>query len=103
MDTATGRPYSVRYSGCLVGDVHRILLGEASISIPVSWTSRRANSCCRDEANPLAMIVEQAGGSASTGTMRILGVEAKQLHQRVPLVIGSANDVRDAEEFIQGR
>ena len=102
-DKATGRPYSGRYSGCLVADVHRILLGEASISIPVSWTSRRASSGCCTEANPLAWVVEQAGGRASTGTMRILDVEAKQLHQRVPLIIGSANDVRDAEEFIQGR
>jgi fructose-1,6-bisphosphatase I len=51
----------------------------------------------------LAMVVEQAGGRASSGAMRILDVEAKQLHQRVPLFIGSAEDVRDAEEFMQGR
>jgi fructose-1,6-bisphosphatase I len=51
----------------------------------------------------LAWVVEQAGGRASTGTGRILDVEPKQLHQRVPLIIGSANDVRDAEEFIQDK
>ena len=55
------------------------------------------------EANPLAWVVEQAGGRASTGTMRIMDVEPKKLHQRVPLLIGSSDDVRDAEEFIQGR
>jgi len=47
-------------------------------------------------------VVEQAGGKASTGTMRILDMEPKKIHQRVPLIIGSEHDVRDAEEFIQG-
>jgi fructose-1,6-bisphosphatase I len=55
------------------------------------------------EANPLAMVVERAGGAASDGTMRIMDVEAKTLHQRVPLIIGSAEDVREAETCIQGR
>lgn len=45
-DKATGRPYSGRYSACLVADVHRILLGEASICIPVSWISQRGSSGC---------------------------------------------------------
>jgi fructose-1,6-bisphosphatase I len=55
------------------------------------------------EANPLAFVVEQAGGKASTGTSRIMEVEAKKLHQRVPLIIGSLQDVETAEAFIQGR
>ena len=54
------------------------------------------------EANPMAMVVEQAGGRASTGVTRILDIEPKKLHQRVPLIIGSADDVRDAESYIQG-
>jgi fructose-1,6-bisphosphatase I len=49
------------------------------------------------------MVVEQAGGKASTGTMRILDVEPKSLHQRVPLLIGSKQDVTLAEDFIQGK
>jgi fructose-1,6-bisphosphatase I len=49
------------------------------------------------------MVVEQAGGAASTGTMRIMDVEAKMLHQRVPLIIGSMEDVQEAEACIQGR
>jgi len=102
-DKATGRPYSVRYSGCLVGDVHRILLGGGIYLYPGELYKPEGKLRLLYEANPLAWVVEQAGGRASTGTMRILDVEAKQLHQRVPLVIGSANDVRDAEEFIQGR
>jgi fructose-1,6-bisphosphatase len=55
------------------------------------------------EANPLAFVVEQAGGRASTGTSRIMEVEAKKLHQRVPLIIGSRQDVETAEAFIQGK
>ena len=101
-DTATGRPYSGRYSGCLVGDVHRILLEGGIYLYPGELDKPEGKLRLLYEANPLAWVVEEAGGRASTGTMRILDVEAKQLHQRVPLIIGSANDVRDAEKFIQG-
>jgi fructose-1,6-bisphosphatase I len=55
------------------------------------------------EANPMAMVVEQAGGRASNGETRILDIEPNKLHQRVPLIIGSADDVRDAEAFIQNK
>lgn len=102
-DQATGRPYSGRYSACLVADVHRILLGGGIYLYPGELDKPEGKLRLLYEANPLAWVVEQAGGRASTGTMRILDVEAKQLHQRVPLIIGSANDVRDAEEFIQDR
>ena len=102
-DKASGRPYSGRYSGCLVADVHRILIGGGIYLYPGELDNPEGKLRLLYEANPLAMVVEQAGGGASTGTLRILDVEAKQLHQRVPLIIGSADDVRDAEEFIQGR
>jgi fructose-1,6-bisphosphatase I len=55
------------------------------------------------EAAPLAFVVQQAGGAASTGSQDILDIQAEALHQRVPLVIGSADDVREAEAFIQGK
>jgi len=102
-DKHAGRPYSVRYSGCLVADVHRILLGGGIYLYPGELDRPEGKLRLLYEANPLAWVVEQAGGKASTGTMRMLDVDAKQLHQRVPLIIGSAEDVRDAEEFIQGR
>jgi fructose-1,6-bisphosphatase I len=98
-----GKPYSVRYSGCLVADVHRILLGGGIYLYPGELDKPEGKLRLLYEANPLAWVVEQAGGRASTGIMRILDVEAKQLHQRVPLIIGSADDVVDAEAFIQGR
>jgi fructose-1,6-bisphosphatase I len=102
-DVATGRPYSGRYSACLVADVHRILLSGGIYLYPGELGKPEGKLRLLYEANPLAWVVEQAGGKASTGTMRVLDVEAKQTHQRVPLIIGSANDVCDAEEFIQGR
>jgi len=102
-DKKAGKPYSVRYSGCLVADVHRILLGGGIYLYPGELDKPEGKLRLLYEANPLAWIVEQAGGKASTGVMRILEVEAKQLHQRVPLIIGSANDVYEAEEFIQGK
>jgi len=102
-DKATGRPYSGRYSGCLVADVHRILLDGGIYLYPGELNKPEGKLRLLYEANPLAWVVEQAGGRASTGTQRIMDVEPKKLHQRVPLLIGSAGDVNDAEEFIQGR
>jgi fructose-1,6-bisphosphatase I len=102
-DKQTGRPYSARYSGCLVADVHRVLLGGGLYLYPAEVDKPEGKLRLLYEANPLAMVVEQAGGKASTGTMRILDVEPQRLHQRVPLVIGSREDVALAEEFIQGR
>jgi fructose-1,6-bisphosphatase I len=102
-DTATGRPYSGRYSGCLVADVHRILLEGGIYLYPGELKRPEGKLRLLYEANPLALVVEQAGGKASTGTLRIMDVEAKKLHQRVPLLIGSTGDVSDAEEFVQGK
>ncbi|HET9963592.1 MAG TPA: class 1 fructose-bisphosphatase, partial [Nitrospiraceae bacterium] len=102
-DKSTGRPYSGRYSGCLVADVHRILLGGGIYLYPGEKDKPEGKLRLMYEGNPLAMVVEQAGGRASTGTIRIMDVEPKTLHQRVPLIIGSAEDVTQAEAYIQGR
>lgn len=102
-DKSTGRPYSGRYSGCLVADVHRILFSGGIYLYPGEMDKPEGKLRLLYEANPLAMVVEQAGGIASTGSMRILDVEPKKLHQRVPLIIGSSDDVREAEKYIQGQ
>ena len=102
-DKPTGRPYSGRYSGCLVADVHRILLGGGIYLYPGEKDKPEGKLRLMYEGNPLAMVVEQAGGRATTGTMRILDVEPKALHQRIPLIIGSAEDVSVAEDYLQGR
>lgn len=102
-DKAAGRPYSARYSGCLVADVHRILLGGGIYLYPGEIDKPEGKLRLLYEANPMAMVVEHAGGKATTGTERILDLEPKALHQRVPLIIGSAEDVDQAEAYIQGR
>jgi len=102
-DKSTGRPYSGRYSGCLVADVHRILLVGGIYIYPGEVDKPEGKLRLMYEANPLAWVVEQAGGKASTGTMRILDVEPKKLHQRVPLFIGSLGDVTEAETFIRDK
>ncbi len=102
-DKATGRPYSGRYTGCLVADVHRMLLSGGIYLYPGEKDKPEGKLRLLYEANPLAMVVEQAGGKASTGEVRILDVQPAALHQRTPLLIGSAEDVNEAEACIQGR
>jgi fructose-1,6-bisphosphatase I len=92
---AEGRPYSLRYIGSLVADFHRNLLKGGIFLYPGPKGKLRLLY----EASPLAMVVEQAGGTASTGTQRILDVVPTSLHQRVPLIIGSTDDVRLYEKF----
>jgi fructose-1,6-bisphosphatase I len=83
--------------------VHRFLLAGGLYLYPGEAEKPEGKLRLLYEANPLALVVEQAGGRASTGAMRILDVEPKQLHQRVPLVIGSSENVGDVERFLQGQ
>ena len=102
-DKATGRPYSLRYIGSLCADFHRNLLYGGIFLYPADKKSPDGKLRLLYEANPLGWIVQQAGGRASNGWDAILEIEPKELHQRVPLIIGSADDVQEAEEFIQGK
>lgn len=100
-DKASGRPYSTRYVGSLVADFHRNLLYGGIFLYPADKKSPSGKLRLLYEANPLAFIVEQAGGAASNGRERILEVQPVELHQRTPLIIGSVDDVREAEKFLQ--
>jgi len=105
-DKETKRPYSSRYIGSLVADFHRTLLYGGIFMYPRdNKDPRKPYGKLRllYECAPLAYVVEQAGGYASTGDGPILDFEPKEIHQRVPLLIGSAEDVRLAEAFIQGK
>jgi fructose-1,6-bisphosphatase I len=88
-------PYSLRYIGSLVADFHRNLLKGGIFLYPGPKGKLRLLY----EAAPLAMVVEQAGGSASTGAQRILDIQPTSLHQKVPLIIGSREDVALYEKF----
>lgn len=98
--------YTQRYVGSLVSDFHRTLLYGGVFLYPAdSRDPKRPNGKLRlmYECSPLAFIAEQAGGAASTGRERIMEVQPKDMHQRVPLVIGSREEVALAEQFYSGR
>jgi fructose-1,6-bisphosphatase I len=100
-DKESNRPYSSRYVGSLVADFHRNLLYGGIFIYPADKKNINGKLRLMYEANPLAFIVEQAGGRASTGRERILEVAPQALHQRVPLFIGSEEDVKQAEKFLK--
>jgi fructose-1,6-bisphosphatase I len=91
---------STRYVGSLVADFHRNLLGGGIFAYPASRKSPNGKLRLLYEANPLAFIVEQAGGAACDGRQRILDVQPVELHQRTPLYIGSKDEVELAQQFI---
>ncbi len=96
-------PYTARYVGSLVADFHRNLLYGGIFMYPADNKNQNGKLRLLYEANPLAFIVEQAGGRASTGTERILDVVPLNLHQKTPLIIGSEHDVLEAEKFLQDK
>ena len=101
-----GRPLSSRYIGSLVADFHRNLLYGGIFLYPADNKSpnrKKGKLRLLYEANPMAFIAEQAGGRASDGHKRILDIKPSELHQRIPLIIGSEDDVKIAEQFIQGK
>jgi len=102
-DKATGRPYKLRYVGTLVADFHRTLLYGGIFMYPGDKKNPEGKLRLLYEAAPLAYVVEKAGGRASDGFRNILDIEPTNLHQRTPLFIGSEEDVKLAEKFIQGR
>jgi len=101
-DPATQRPYKLRYIGTLVSDFHRTLLKGGIFMYPQDKNSPQGKLRYAFEAAPMAYIVEHAGGRASTGTQRILDIVPDELHQRVPLFVGSTRDVELAEKILSG-
>jgi fructose-1,6-bisphosphatase I len=96
-DDASNRPYSLRYIGSLVADFHRNLLKGGIFLYP----GPKAKLRLLYEAAPLAMVAEQAGGMASTGATPIMEVQPESPHMRVPLIIGSRDDVKEYLRFAQ--
>lgn len=99
----TGQTYTSRYIGSLVGDVHRTILTGGIFGYPGdSKSAPQGKLRLLHEVSPLAFLVEQAGGKASTGTIgqRILDVQVKTLHDHVPTFLGSSEDVMEVERYI---
>ena len=96
-----GKDFNMRWVASMVADVHRILTRGGIFTYPLDAKCRDKGGRLRlmYEANPMAMLVEQAGGAASTGRGRILELAPTQLHQRVPVFLGSKQEVETAERY----
>lgn len=103
IDPATNRPMNSRYIGSMVSDFHRNLLYGGIFLYPASSKAPNGKLRLGYEANPMAFIVEQAGGKAIDGKQRIMDIVPEKLHQRVPLFIGSKKDVELVQEFLKGK
>jgi fructose-1,6-bisphosphatase I len=99
---AEGRPYGHRYVGSLVADAHRTLLKGGIFAYPTDSKSPKGKLRLLYEANPMAYIFEQAGGTAIDGERAILEIEPTELHQRTSLILGSREDVAVYRQFIAG-
>ena len=100
-DAASKRPYSLRYIGSFVSDFHRNLLKGGIYIYPANTRDPEGKLRLMYEANPMAFLVEQAGGRATDGSTRILEKMPRALHQRTPVFIGSEEMVRRAESFME--
>lgn len=100
MDAATNRPYTSRYIGSLVADFHRNLLKGGLYMYPSYAKAPQGKLRLLYECNPLAWMIEQAGGRASDGNRRILDIEPTRLHQRTPYFVGSRHMVDKVEAFL---
>src|SRR3954464_12367523 len=96
------RSLSGRYVGSLVADFHRNLLGGGIFAYPANRKTPSGKLRLLYEANPLAFIVEQAGGAASDGAQRIMDIPPTELHQRTPLYIGGKSEVELATRMLAG-
>ncbi|XP_060763187.1 fructose-1,6-bisphosphatase 1a [Neoarius graeffei] len=88
-------PYSARYVGSMVADVHRTLVYGGIFLYPGNVKSPKGKLRLLYESNPMAFIMEQAGGMATTGDMNILDIQPESIHQRSPVILGSSDDVQE--------
>jgi len=99
-DETTGRPYSLRYIGTMVGDAHRTLLYGGIFAYP--GDSKNPNGKLRlcYECNPVSFIIEQAGGMATDGEQRILDIQPASLHEHTPIFLGGKEEMKLLERFL---
>lgn len=95
--------FNMRWIAAMVADVHRVLCRGGLFTYP--WDSRMPNKPYKlrlmYEGNPMAWLVEQAGGAAHSGEQRILDIEPTDIHQRIGVILGSANEVNTCLEYLQ--
>jgi len=94
-------PHRTAYVGAMVADVHRVLVEGGVYAYPGTESAPSGKIRLLYEANPMSMLVEQAGGLSTTGTARILDLRPSSVHQRVPIFIGSKKDIQDLQELLK--
>ena len=96
-----GRDFNMRWTASMVAEVHRILIRGGVFLYPADDDNRAAGGKLRllYEASPMALLIEQAGGAASDGAIRILDIQPTGHHQRVPVILGSANEVEQIVKY----
>ena len=95
------KDFNMRWVASMVADVHRILTRGGVFMYPLDSKTREQGGKLRllYEANPMSMLIEQAGGASTTGRERIMALEPQKLHQRVPVVLGSRNEVERVTRY----
>lgn len=98
---AAGKRYNMRWVGSMVADIHRILMRGGIFLYPLDSETVAKGGRLRllYEANPMAMLIEAAGGKSTTGTQPIMDVTPTDIHQRVPVILGSADEVARVERW----
>ncbi|CAG2105246.1 unnamed protein product [Medioppia subpectinata] len=91
----SGKPYSARYVGSMVADVHRTILYGGIFLYPATNDAKNGKLRLLYEGNPMAFIIESAGGVASNGKIPILDIQVKDIHERTPVFLGSKDDVNE--------
>ncbi len=99
-DPESGRPYSARYIGSMVADIHRTLIKGGIFIYPHSKRYPDGKLRLMYECNPLSFIIEQAGGMATNGEKRIMEIQPDSIHQRTPVYIGSKENVESVLDFL---
>ena len=99
-DSETSRPYSARYIGSMVADVHRTLIKGGIFIYPHSKKYPSGKLRLMYECNPLSFIIEQAGGMATNGEKRIMEIKPQAIHERTPIYIGSKRNVEKVLDFL---
>ena len=96
-----GRDFNTRWVAAMVGDVHRILCRGGLFTYPfdTKYAHKAGKLRLMYEANPMSLLIERAGGSATDAVNRILDIEPNDIHQRVPVVLGSKNEVNYVKEL----
>lgn len=100
-DPANGKPYGARYVGSMVADVHRTIKYGGIFLYPATSANPSGKLRLLYECNPMAYLIEQAGGKASTGRQRVLDVMPDSIHQRSPIFLGSPSDVDEVLSYIK--